>query len=93
MTDLESQLLGELEVAREAHARAVAINRAAREATNVSDFERRLIAAGIDQITADALANLDRRTPSVTATKRRVIKLEKRLAGLRAWQERQRRSA
>lgn len=48
-----------------------------------TSFERALLARGIDQITADALATGVQRAPSTEAAERRVNRLRARIEGLR----------
>lgn len=55
-------------------------------------FERALLAAGIDPVTADEIARDPRAVPSelhIASTKRAVARLQKRLAGLVRWEARQ----
>lgn len=89
-SDLESRLLAELEIANDRlnYARAVHFAQKLARGTGPSGFERKLIESGVPALDADAFAHGDRAPPSRQGALAAVRKLERRIAGLRRWQER-----
>src|SRR5690606_5028781 len=80
---ISNSIMADLERAKAAIARADVIAGCVRatRGKGPAELERALLAAGIDAITADAIARFGWRDPR-TALRRAVVKLQRRLAGL-----------